>query len=541
MPVINTQPFPAIASVRVGVDWADVPTAAFVTVWRVDCATGVRTQLRPYVSYNGSGYLATSCGVATFWDTEVPLDTCVYYCTQAQDAAGSTITTASAPLMMDSFTRVVANGWGTPDVGPAYVIISGVAASFSTNGSRGGILNTAAGQRMSIATGPILTNMLAVGTVYPTAAITGGTMDLGLMVEGFAGDNGYEVLIRFQPGGQLDARINRINAGSATVLTTVTNLGTAGGPTAGYTIMALKLGNQLKMKFWQSTFPEPAGWMIEIVDPAPLMTKGGLGAVLRSQAGNTNFPFTPQWDNLMATDPCDTTTTVETCSGNVTMASNGNLWLKDPVRPCNDQLISLCWAPPPDCNVVPGIFFARLEQETYGSNTSNLDPVNARRPIPVVRQRGDAESTLVLVTKMFADRDNLLTELEPGSPLLFQGPADYGMPDRYISVGNVTISRYQSDHRYEPRVANLPFVTVNRPAGPSQGICGAQVDDLCDTYGTWDLLAASGLSFQDLIDGKASPDGPGVNFRIWSEVEAGFANWLAVETAPNTWETVREG
>src|SRR6185295_12809174 len=124
---------------------------------------------------------------------------------------------------------------------------------------------------------PIGVNMLAEGTIYPTVIATGGLFDQGLAVQYIQSpDTGYEALVRFNPGGQLDARINRVNSGSATVLNTTTNFATQTSSGLGMRIKFLTWGNQLKMKAWDVTTPEPANWLVEIIDPAPLTQVGGV-------------------------------------------------------------------------------------------------------------------------------------------------------------------------------------------------------------------------------------------------------------------------
>lgn len=337
MPAISAVPFVTVPAVRVLVSWADTPAAAYATVVRIDCETGEETQLRPYVAYSSDGSILLSCGQAVFWDTELPFDRCIRYCTRALTASGAVI---SSP---------------------------------------------------------------------PTAS-------------------------------------------------------------------------------------------------------------------------------------CLTPPPVQSCSIDLMVSSSGFSMLRDPMRPCNDLHVGICWTPDPNCVPGRGVFFQRLEGEGYAANSIDLRAFNSPRPASASRERSDAASTLVLVSRTFADRDALLEILRAGTPLLWQAPPEYGQPDRYIQIGDVGITRYNEDHRYQPRTFTLPFLVEDRPEGPSQGICGARVMDLCDTYTSWTAMEAAQLSYQDLLLGLASPDGPpDPNRRRWIDVETGFANWLAVETAPNTWKTLRDG
>lgn len=256
-------------------------------------------------------------------------------------------------------------------------------------------------------------------------------------------------------------------------------------------------------------------------------------------------------------DPCVpcTPTTADTSLDPVTIESDGQFWLRDPVRPCHDRAVPLCFTPANNaaesdgtfCIPASGIFFASMGTEAYEPNTLTLNPTNARRPLAMSRQRRDVSSVLTLVTRTFDDRDALLALTEPGSPLYFAGPAAYGIPRRWMDVGTVSFERGLSDHKYQVRVADLPFVAVDRPAGPTQGTCGSQVSDLCDIYATWDDMAAAGLTWDDLIRGLAgsetAPDFAA--YRRWTaganSVLNSFADWNAVDNGTRTWTDLEVG
>jgi hypothetical protein len=184
-----------------------------------------------------------------------------------------------------------------------------------------------------------------------------------------------------------------------------------------------------------------------------------------------------------------------------------------------------------------------MADEVFAANTNNFTPVNSRYPIVVNRTRQAITSTLTVASKTFPDRDAVRTLNEPGSPLLLRGPAQYGINDRYMSVGDVTEVRPVPDHRITPRVITLPHAEVLRPSGPSTGVCGTRVQDLCDIYPTWDALIAAGLTWADLLRGRASNETPipDVVERTWSEVNTTYANWTAVNTGNTDWDDLRDG
>jgi hypothetical protein len=179
--------------------------------------------------------------------------------------------------------------------------------------------------------------------------------------------------------------------------------------------------------------------------------------------------------------------------------------------------------------------------EIYSNNSFTLRPMNRRRTLSATRPRSDATTALRLQTMTFDDRDDLLALTEPGSLLLFQGPAAYGVPDRYMSVQAVQVEPEMPDLRVQIRTETLPYLTEDRPAGPTQGICGARVADICDGYATWDALAATGLTWDDLVAGQASAESANPARRTWDDVNAEFVDWDAVNTGGRTWDGLEEG
>lgn len=190
-------------------------------------------------------------------------------------------------------------------------------------------------------------------------------------------------------------------------------------------------------------------------------------------------------------------------SAGVTVASLGSCWLKDPLRPGSNVRVDFVFDPNPLCTPTEGVFFQSMDAEQRAANAANFNVNNQATPIVTSKVRSSIASTLTLVSRTFADRDRLNLALDPGSPLLFQVPAEYGVLPQYLSVGATQVSRVLPDHRFPIRVFQLPYVSVTAPGGPMQGTVGARWSDTCNRYATWAAVTAAGLTWIQVLDGLA--------------------------------------
>lgn len=198
-----------------------------------------------------------------------------------------------------------------------------------------------------------------------------------------------------------------------------------------------------------------------------------------------------------------TNTAASATSAGVSVASLGSCWLKDPLRPGSNVRVDFCFDPNPQCTPTEGVFFQSMDTETRAPNAASFNINNQAAPVVVSKVRSALTSTLVLVSRTFADRDRLNTALAPGSPLLFQVPDEYGIPDQFMAVGATAIGRVLPDHRIPIRVFSLPFSQTVAPGGPMQGTVGARWQDTCNRYATWAAVTSAGLTWVDVLDGKA--------------------------------------
>ena len=539
MPIITVYPDVVRAYNRVEINWADTPAVQYAGVLRVDVETGTCTPLRPYICYNGDNILL-SCGHGVFFDTEVPLDRQVYYLTTGVDAP----CTPAAPVILDQFTRVLVDSWGSPTVGPPWGAGVAPATQYDVTGTEGTITPNATNADRYILIDAGRRNHTMQETLTTNTTPTGATIRYGLVTRWTDASNYFKVVAAIATTGLITLEVIKVVAG---VTTTIATQATAFMIAASdYRLDVETNSDVITASIYPVASTPPMTPDITIVD-ADLGASMGtfVGPLARRETGNLT-PTIFGFDDFQVNDiclPC-VPVTADTSTTPTTMPSNGAFRLRDPQRPCHDIYMPLCFDQVTLANIdgqfcVPGsgVFFASMDTESYDSNALILNPTNAKYPISVNRTRRAVSSNLTVVTRTFADRDNLIRLNEPGSPILIQGPPQYGINDRYMAISTVAVDRGLSDHRFQTRIVQMPYVEVARPAGPSQGVCGSQVGDLCDF--TWQELADDGNTFEDLIRGRATGSLP--NYRDWNDVLAEFANWNAVNNGTRDWTDLEVG
>ncbi len=538
MPVITAfTDHPTRPYVRVEINWADTPSVEYARVLRVNPATGECVPLRPYVCYNGD-YILLSCGHGVFWDTEAPLDTPFYYLTEGLDVP----CIPAAAVISDTFTRTELTDWGETDTGETWTQTLAAGTTASVSGGRGRITVDSVDETVFESIPVPLVNYSGSIQFFTTEIATGNVLVFELDLRQQDANNYYFLHILPNTDTSIVGRIgstlggvstfDQVTSGIYAINSAINTQWEIAGPT-------------IRFKWWAEGQSTPADWLIERTE-ATIATAGNFRVRMGTSAGNTNAPVELYTDNLSISElcvPC-TPVTVDTSLSPTTVTSGGSFWLKDPVRPCNDRPVPLCAAGgsvTESCGGEGGITFVDIGAELYAPNSLSLRPTNRRRPIAVTRTRADASTVLRLQTLAFNDRDDLIALAAPGSPLLFQGPAEYGVPDRYMDVKTVQIERGVSDHRIPLRTAALPYETVDRPAGPSLGICGTRVQDICEQHPTWQSLQDAGFTWDDLLRGSANSVSANPDARTWNDVNAEFADWNAVNTGGRTWAGLQVG
>lgn len=490
MAVLTATVDAARALVRLYLDWSDEAAVTAVTVVRI--VDGVETPVRLPGPLDDDGQYLLSHGLAVLYDTEAPLDVPVLY--EARSTVTKTLVRSApqppTPMVSDAFARTVVDTWAAPDVGQPYRYVGGDQA-FDVDGTKGTITLGAAGASLRAVTdGPLEVD--AAVDVGLSQVATGAAVWAGLLLREQDADNTMRAELVFNTDGSVDSQFTVRRGG---VDYPSGGLGNLFNYAAGamYRIHAQWVGNTVRMNAWALPGAEPAGWQVERTSDA-IRVAGDVGVRARLDSGNTNAGLVVYVDNLAVTD---------LAGAAVTVPSSGAAWLKDPLRPAGDVRVEL-GKPGAACSTEQRVWFVGFTEETYAADSSAFEVVDAPRPDVAASVRKDATGTLLLATRTLADRDRLLAMLAGGTPLLFQAPPEYGWPDRYLAVGDVVVSRIAADHRKPWRRLALPFVVVDAPAGPAEGVPGVRWDDMCNQYATWQQFDASGLTGVDVLFGEAA-------------------------------------
>lgn len=539
MPSIMATPYPDRGHVLIDVNFADIPTATNVCVTATDTVTGLVRPLHPYVSYNSDGCISLSCGQAILWDTEISCDNPTVYCATAVNAAGVVLTEPAAFILTDTFTRNTVASWSPPaaDTGQLYTTSGGAAADYTVNGTRGQMAITSTNvNRFATVPGPETNAEFAV-TIFPTVVALTQPFSAGFAVRTDVAGNGVFGRVVFGLAGALSVEMGTTTAG----------VDAGGGPlpiAATYTAAsAIRLvfqawGDQLRIRAFDATGPDPVTWQDTLSGSGGVPTTGRFGLRAKRDTGNTNGTITVQFDDFVVSDVCAEPTTIEVCTEEVVIGCDGCFRLGNPVRPCDDVRICLC-ADGVTCGGTGGLAFISMTPDTRASNTGTMIPVNDIYPITVSRRRMKPTSNLTIVPTSFDARDELIELLAPGEPLLLRTTPEFGIGDRYLTIGDVPELYQIADMTIQPRIMQLPNAEVRPSPGPSLGVCGSRVEDLCDIYPTWDALVAAGLTWADLLRGEASP--PGSGLATWADIDAQNADWAALQAAETDWSDVLDG
>ncbi|MGZ4735392.1 MAG: PKD domain-containing protein [Acidimicrobiia bacterium] len=217
------------------------------------------------------------------------------------DVETGTITVAGL-YASDTFTRTVANGLGTADLGGAWTLLGG-GTNFSVNGSVGRISGVLSQSIAGYLTGVSQTEFDIRTDLSLNTAATGGGAYVSVIGRRVSNGNDYRLKLRYQSNGSVVAFITKTVGNVETTLatTSITGLVSPGDVLRVRFQVTGTNPTNLQAKVWRSTTTEPAAWLFTATDTtAALNAPCGVGVLLYLSGTWTGALPVVSIDNLTA-------------------------------------------------------------------------------------------------------------------------------------------------------------------------------------------------------------------------------------------------
>lgn len=191
----------------------------------------------------------------------------------------------------DTFARSVSSGWGTSDAGQAWTTIGGSASDYSVAAGVATHAHTSAGETRRSVLNVNLVDVEQLVDVATPEALTGAGLATGVIAR-YTNGIFYWLRADIDPTGAVSAVISRADGDDVTDLDTLTVPGLTYTPGTPLRVRAHVVGQELAIKVWDPTGPEPAGWTLSLVDDdaEAITSPGGAGWQTRLVPGNSNAP-----------------------------------------------------------------------------------------------------------------------------------------------------------------------------------------------------------------------------------------------------------
>lgn len=435
--------------------------------------------------------------------------------------------TGAMPGIADTFTRTVANGWGTSDSGSVWTATGGSASDFSVGSGVGVMaLGSVNVYRQAVTAGSNVDSDVQV-SVKTSALATGAEIIAELATRWVDGSNHYFARAAFATSGAVTLSVRTRIANSVAVLEShVTGLTHVAANR--YTLRFSVEGTTLRAKLWQTGTAEPADWQASGTDNT-LSAAGPIAVRSVLASGNTNVAPTVNFDNLTgrgigvverSTDQIRWTTVrggaeldgtvgaavlvddyefapntlnyyrvrrfAVSSQDSITPAMD-RVWIKNLARPFLNRPVEVNdWTDP-----------------VHESRSAAFPIIGRSKPIGLSDVMLAKKYELFILAHTVADAEELVTCLASGEPVLIHLPdVDCPVPGGYGVVGNVVPQR--TTRAGPRRIVKLP---ITECAAPGPDVVGATMtwQTVIATYASWTAEIADNTDWQALLDGIADP------------------------------------
>ncbi len=216
--------------------------------------------------------------------------------------------TACTSWLKDTFTRTVANDWGTPDTGSAWTATGGSASDYAVGSGIGTVTLSTVDVQRRTRISAVSPDFDIYCDVTTSALATGDSLYGGVTGRMADSSNMYMARIAFTTANTIVVSLRKMIAGVQTELGTYTLPDTH---VAG-TFMRVRWqadGSTLRVRAWMAAASEPSQWHIDTTDTS-LTTAGQIGTRSIRVTGNTNAASVAiQYDNFEVVNPQTMTVT----------------------------------------------------------------------------------------------------------------------------------------------------------------------------------------------------------------------------------------
>lgn len=210
---------------------------------------------------------------------------------------------AGKAFAKDTFTRNIATGLGSAEVGGAYTI-TGSASLYSVDGSSAAISLTPGTNRRALLRSTTSATADVTMSAGYSGTVTGGGLFVSLMPRAMADSAAYRAKVVMYADGTAKVSLTRVTAsGAETTMATTTSKLT--GVTSAKRIMIRtqvsgSSPTTLRARIWFEGTPEPTTWAVQTTDStAGLQGPGGVGFFVY-ESGSSTSGLTARLDNLSA-------------------------------------------------------------------------------------------------------------------------------------------------------------------------------------------------------------------------------------------------
>jgi hypothetical protein len=202
-----------------------------------------------------------------------------------------------SPIITDTFTRSVSNGWGTPDVGGATSTANGSASDYSVGSGVGSISNGTLNVKRTVIYSNNTFNTdsdITIDVSVPTLTVT-QPAEIRIYSRFTDVNNNYWLQLSYDTAGNIDLSVGKTVASVDTTLASAADVVTY---TGGSTTHAhfITSGSELKGRVWTGA-TEGTTWTVSSTDGA--FSSGFTAVSSKYNTGNTNtLPQVVTFDNL---------------------------------------------------------------------------------------------------------------------------------------------------------------------------------------------------------------------------------------------------